>query len=1144
MLITFFRGLVIVIAFWVFWRIMRSYIVRSPLDNIPGPSSSSLWRGNMPEVFGRHGWEFQDEIDKAGRPIARITGMFNKPALYVYDPKALHHIIVKDQHVFQRTPWNVAIIGLTLGRGLLGTTDELHRKQRKMLNPVFSINHMRHMTPLFYQTAHRLRKALASQLGGPNNQEIDMLKWMGRTALELIGQGGLGCSFDPLLTDMHNSFGEALKAFLPALGRCLNYRMLAHHHTKFGPASLRRKIVDLVPDPNLQELKDVVDIMDMRSKEILESKRAALRAGDEAVKKQVGEGKDIMSILLRANMSTSEDKLSEEELIAQMTSLVLAATDTTSNALSRTLELLSKYPDVQAKLRAEILQAGQSQDIPYDQLVELPYLDAICRETLRLYPPVQIASREPRHDIVLPFSEPIVGIDGTTMNEVVVPKGTTIIVAIRSCNRNKRIWGEDAWEWKPERWLGSVPSAVKEARVPGIYANLMTFLGGGHSCIGFKFSQLEMKVVLAVLITSFERSPDDEYELVCLMSAANRDDPTAMVLETREHPWDQKSWPEYFNPDSELYNLLLINKASAVRVACYALPSTEMEHWLQGSYVFAHDSSNPSRHWVHKPLGFEGMFSTLSLVFLISAISYVLWRIVRRYVVKSPLDNIGGPPSRSVWRGNMPQLFGRHGWQFQDEIDKAGRPIARITGMFNKPALYVFDPKALQHIIVKDQNVFQRAPWNVALLGLTLGRGLLGTTGETHRKQRKMLVPVFSVNHMRQLTPIFYETAHRLRKVISSQLEGGNYREIDMLEWMGRTTLELIGQGGLGYSFDPLVADTHNVFEETLKEFSPALGRCLDYRMLADHHTKFGPASLRRMIVNFVPDPNLQELKHIVDVMDLRSKEIIEGKRTALRAGDEDIKQQVEERSNIIGTLLSANISTSPEDKLSEEELIGQMTTLIFAASDTTSNALSRTLDLLTKYPHVQDRLRAEVLEAGQGQDIPYDKLVALPYLDAVCRETLRLYPPVQPQEDIILPLSEPVKGIDGTMITEVFVPKGTTIIVGMRSCNRNKRIWGEDVLEWKPERWLDSVPSAVKEAKIPGVYANLMTFLGGPNSCIGFKFSQLEMKVVLAVLISTVKFASTGKEVYWNTGSVSYPTIGRESRKACIPLKVQLLSG
>ncbi|KAG5641583.1 hypothetical protein H0H81_011101, partial [Sphagnurus paluster] len=68
------------------------------------------------------------------------------------------------------------------------------------------------------------------------------------------------------------------------------------------------------------------------------------------------------------------------------------------------------------------------------------------------------------------------------------------------------------------------------------------------------------------------------------------------------------------------------------------------------------------------------------------------------------------------------------------------------------------------------------------------------------------------------------------------------------------------------------------------------------------------------------------------------------------------------------------------------------MTGLIFAAMDTTSNALSRTLFILSQHPEAQEKLRQEIRDAReQYGEIPHNELVALPYLDAVCRETLRL---------------------------------------------------------------------------------------------------------------------------------------------------------
>lgn len=74
--------------------------------------------------------------------------------------------------------------------------------------------------------------------------------------------------------------------------------------------------------------------------------------------------------------------------------LILGGMETTSNALCRILHLLAENPDVQERLRTEIAEAGGEEDLPYDDLVKLPYLEAICRETMRLYAPGQFIPRE------------------------------------------------------------------------------------------------------------------------------------------------------------------------------------------------------------------------------------------------------------------------------------------------------------------------------------------------------------------------------------------------------------------------------------------------------------------------------------------------------------------------------------------------------------------------------------------------------------------------------------------------------------------------------------------------------------------------------------------------------------------------------
>jgi len=238
------------------------------------------------------------------------------------------------------------------------------------------------------------------------------------------------------------------------------------------------------------------------------------------------------------------------------------------------------------------------------------------------------------------------------------------------------------------------------------------------------------------------------------------------------------------------------------------------------------------------------------------------------------------------------------------------------------------------------------------------------------------------------------------------------------------------------------------------------------------------------------------------------------------------------------------------EERMSEDELLGTMSAFTSAATDTTSSALSRTLYVLAAHPEAQARLRKEIQEARASVhdgELSYDTLVALPFLDAVCRETLRLFAPVpfmtrEAKKDTVLPLHIPIQGKDGQMLDEIAVPANTTVVLGIWATNLTQILWGDDAHEWKPERWLSPLPDSVLEARIPGVYSHLMTFLAGNRACIGFKFSQLEMKVVLAMLIETFTFEPSQKEIYWNFAVIVYPTVGPENPKMQLPLRVGLV--
>ena len=108
----------------------------------------------------------------------------------------------------------------------------------------------------------------------------------------------------------------------------------------------------------------------------------------------------------------------------------------------------------------------------------------------------------------------------------------------------------------------------------------------------------------------------------------------------------------------------------------------------------------------------------------------------------------------------------------------------------------------------------------------------------------------------------------------------------------------------------------------------------------------------------------------------------------------------------------------------------------------------------------------------------------------------------------MVLPLSEPIQMLDGSVLTSLPIPKGTRLIPNLAACNVDPALWGPDASEWNPDRWLKPLPRAVEEARVPGIYSHMyvsltmsptressadfdvsvrprMTFLSGNKACM-----------------------------------------------------------
>ncbi|KAJ1307117.1 hypothetical protein OPQ81_001235 [Rhizoctonia solani] len=517
-------------------------------------------------------------------------------------------------------------------------------------------------------------------------------------------------------------------------------------------------------------------------------------------------------------------------------------------------------------------------------------------------------------------------------------------------------------------------------------------------------------------------------------------------------------------------------------------------------------------------------------------------------------NNIDGPESPSFLRGHVPQVFDTvHGEKLQADLLKNYGTMCRLKGLLGvrylksldvdfrlqlttipqEDQLWTADPRAMHEIVIKEVDSFRLSDNFLSWIKVTTGENLITVHGQKHKLQRKLLNPVFTPNHMRDLVPTFGGIANHLEDIFMNKVQqgGGASAMVDIFKWLNYGAFEMIGQAGMGHSFD-IMEGKESSYLKAADRFFPITFELWYIRPLLPRLMKIGSKSFRRFVVDHTPLPAVKELREIARVLDDVAVDIYNRKKEAAANGTLDA--QVAAGKDIMTSLLRQNELMPPGEQMSEEDLIGQVNGFVFAGSDTTSSALARTIHLLALHPDVQDTLRAEVSEAFKlyGSDLDYGQLNSLTYLDAVCREMLRLHPPVLfveriAQKNCVLPLQYPVKARDGkTMITEVPIKKGTNIYVSIIAANRDKQTWGEDADEFKPSRWLQELPSAVQESKIPGVYANIMTFSGGPRSCIGFRFTQLEMKVVLTKLINAFRFDLGEQQICWSTDGVSKPYV------------------
>ncbi|KAI6012677.1 cytochrome P450 [Pisolithus orientalis] len=435
-----------------------------------------------------------------------VPTSFGGKKIMLCDPRALAHYYARETWTYFPCMFRLQL-DIQFGRGILWSHGEDHKRQRKSLSPAFSHAALRKLSHIFYNCAHKTKAgwdALIDMSGG-ESAIIEIQDWMNHISLDTIGMAGFSHDFGSLdgkpatIQKVFSAFDASAKQSFLDIAVVLFAEVFP--------------VFSYIPVSCVQSLTDMQETLSGVAKNLLERMEREQKEGVIDGK----EDKSIIGVLIKATEAEGGRHVTPEEVLSSMKELLLAGYITTSNSLTWALVELARNPDIQSKLRDELLAFGS--EPTYDQLQSsqtLPYLDAVVHESLRIHPPLTDFVRVAAEDDVIPLSEPVITKSGQAVNSISVARGTRIGLPLAYTNRSTAIWGPDAKVFRPERWLERDGIPKKAQDVQG-YRHLLTFADGPRNCLGKGFAVSEIKAVLSVLVKSFtfemRDGPDTQIEL-------------------------------------------------------------------------------------------------------------------------------------------------------------------------------------------------------------------------------------------------------------------------------------------------------------------------------------------------------------------------------------------------------------------------------------------------------------------------------------------------------------------------------------------------------------------------------------------------------------------------------------------------------
>ncbi|QSJ20371.1 cytochrome P450 [Nostoc sp. UHCC 0702] len=390
------------------------------------------------------------------------------------------------------------------------------------------------------------------------------------------------------------------------------------------------------------------------------------------------------------------------------------------------------------------------------------------------------------------------------------------------------------------------------------------------------------------------------------------------------------------------------------------------------------------------------------------------------------------------------------------------------------PMIFVSNPQVLQQILTNDTKEFEAPGDTNRVFEYLLGKhSVITISGAEHQRQRQLLLPPFHGERMRSYSQVITEITE---KVISQYQIGESFNIRSATQAI---TLRVIMQAVFGLDEGPRAQKLQQSLREMLEKGSSVLRVALLYFPALQRD--FGP-------INFWSKQMQRQ-----QLSDKLIYEEIQERR----------EQPDSSRTDILSLLMSARDEAG--QPMTDEELRDELMTLLVAGHETTATALAWAFYWIHKIPSVRQKLLEELDSLGDNPDS--SAILKLPYLNAVCSETLRIHPVAMMIFPRVMKTSLTLGGYE--------LEPGTVIFGSIYLTHQRQDIYPEPK-QFRPERFLERQFS-------PYEY---LPFGGGARRCIGLAFAQLEMKLALAqILINReLELVDNGKVQPQRRGLVTGP--------------------